>query len=240
MKLLIGIGSCEAYENKGNNDAMRNTWLEEASKLGIPHKFFHGLGATPKDDVVLVPCNDNYGGLMQKDKWMYVWALEQGYDYVYRCDHDSYCRPERLLGCDVEKYDLAGCKGPMNSIEGGPGFFISKKACQIYVDEIESACKEHIIQGKLVSTNYYNSYLNDWWTTALVADHQLPKAGSESFVHLTSLVAIGPRRDNNFVSAHLSPIKGKEQYSPSFMLQKHEEWLQSSGDGWTEANFVTF
>ena len=38
-------------------------------KLGIPHyRFFHGHGATHKNDVVLVPCNDDYGGLMQKDK----------------------------------------------------------------------------------------------------------------------------------------------------------------------------
>jgi hypothetical protein len=240
MKWLIAVGSCEAYERKGNNDAMRNTWLEEASKLGIPHRFFHGFGATQKDDVVIVPCDDSYGGLMQKDKWMYAWAIEQGYDYVYRCDHDSYCRPERLLKCEFEKYDLAGCKGPMNSIEGGPGFFISNRACQIYVDEIEEACKGHVIQGKYVDTDYHNSYLNDWWTTALVTDHNLIKAGSSSFVHLTSIDEMGPRKNNNYISAHLSTIKGKENYSPSFMLQKHQEWLNSTGDGWIGANFITF
>ena len=94
MKLLIGIGSCEAYELKGNNDAMRETWLADASSLGIDYKFFHGEGSSKKEDVVNIPCDDSYQGLMQKDWWMYTWAISQGYDFVYRCDHDSYCRPE--------------------------------------------------------------------------------------------------------------------------------------------------
>ena len=53
MKLLIAVMSCEAYEVKGNNDALRSTWLPEACKLGIDYKFFHGTGAQNKEDVVV-------------------------------------------------------------------------------------------------------------------------------------------------------------------------------------------
>jgi len=251
MKLLIGISSCQAYETKGNNQAMRDTWLTDAAALGLEHRFFHGEGAEPKEDVVVLPCNDGYLGLMHKDKLQYTWALEQDYDYVYRCDHDSYCCPERLLVSRFEGYDMAGCRGPLNSIEGGPGFFISKKLMQLYVDKMEEACKGFVIQGKNVVNDFYNSYLNDWWTTALAKHHNLSMAGSTSFVHLWTLDAAGPRRDNNIVSAHLSTVTppgyvnvgGREcehRYRPSFMLQKHQEWLGSNGNGWTGANFLPF
>ena len=251
MKLLIGISSCQAYEEKGNNQAMRDTWLADATSLGIDHRFFHGKGAESKEDVVIVPCKDDYYGLMHKDKLQYFWSIEHGYDYMYRCDHDTYCRPERLLLSGFEKYDMAGCRGPLNSIEGGPGFLISKRLKQLYVDKMEDACKGFVIQDKKVTNDFYHSYLNDWWTTALALDKKMNIAGSASFVHLWTLDAIGPRRDNNLVSAHLSTITppgyvdigGREcehRYSPSFMLKKHQEWMNSTGNGWVGANFTPF
>ena len=251
MKLLIAVFSCEAYEVKGNNNALRNTWLSDASKLGIDYKFFHGIGAQQKEDVVMLPCNDGYGGLLQKDKWAHTWCLEHDYDFMYHCDHDTYARPERLIDSGFEKYDLAGCLGPLHSIEGGPGYFVSRKACQIHVNEIEEACKGHVIQGKHSCTDYNNSFLQDWWLSALVADHNLPRAGSKSMVHLWSTNDIGPRKDNNIMSAHLSTmtppnyvnVGGREQehrYQPWFMVKKHQEWLDSTGNGWIGANFTSF
>ena len=118
MKFLLAIGSCNRYELNGWNDGPRTTCFADAVRMGMDCKFFHGdrLVKEPqecvrRDDIVVLPADDSYGGGMFKAREMYKWMLDRDYDYIYRCDHDTYFRPERLLTSGFEKYDLLGCLG---------------------------------------------------------------------------------------------------------------------------------
>lgn len=100
---------------------------------------------------------------------MVRWALERGYDYLFRTDTDTYVWVNRLLACGFEKHDYMGwCVGfprhleqdwAMNTAHGGVGFFLSRKAMEI----VANAPVEKYVDGK---------YWGDLW-----AGHQLWKQG---------------------------------------------------------------
>ena len=42
MRVLVGLGSCIAYENNGYDDALRKTCLRQAHIKGVDYKVFIG------------------------------------------------------------------------------------------------------------------------------------------------------------------------------------------------------
>lgn len=98
---------------------------------------------------------------------MVRWALEHGYDYLFRTDTDTYVWVNRLLASGFEQYDYMGwCLGvprhlerswALNTAHGGVGFFLSRRAMEI----VAAAPVEKYLDGK---------YWGDLW-----AGHQLWK-----------------------------------------------------------------
>lgn len=94
-KVLIAVITCNQY--KGRADAQRSTWIKDIS--GIDYKFFLGRGNTepPREDEIFLDVPDDYDGLPWKVQAVMKWAVEQGYDAVFKCDDDTFVFPEKLL-----------------------------------------------------------------------------------------------------------------------------------------------
>ena len=206
-KLLVSISSCQYFEKTGLNQPLRDTWLPELTRLGVDYKFFHGAGATPKSDVVVLPVVDELYGLTEKAKAKAKWAFDSGYDYVFSCFPDTYVNPERLLNCGFENYDYLGnihqFPGSAPFCQGGPGYFLSRKACEI------------IFSSPL---NYLN---DDCFIGDLLNRADIKRADHRGF----TAFGPGPLRGNDTITNHLSTQPGG--YTANSVPDEHKRWLES-------------
>jgi hypothetical protein len=115
VRILIAITSCHNFRDRA--DAVRQTWASEVE--GADVRYFLGRSETPvksqsHPDEIILDCPDGYHYLSQKTQLIRRWALENGYDYLWKVDDDTYVRPERLLA-DFQNLDyvgrLRGCSG---------------------------------------------------------------------------------------------------------------------------------
>lgn len=207
-KLLVSISSCQYFEKTGLNQPLRDTWLPELTKMGVDYKFFHGYGATPKDDIVVLPVVDELYGLTEKAKAKAKWAVESGYDYVFSCFPDTYVRPERLLSCGFENFDYMGNvhqfpDSPAPFCQGGPGYFLSRKACEIIFSSPLNYLNDDCFIGDLLHRDDIK-----------LADHR----GFTAF-------GPGPTRSNSSITNHLSTQPGG--YVANSVPDEHKRWLES-------------
>jgi hypothetical protein len=216
-KLLVGLSSCQAWEDNGYNDVIRECWLNECAALGIDYKFFHGENSTPGPDIINFNVGDDMEHLTFKHKEQVRWAYKQGYDWLYRCFPDTYCRPERLIRCGFEGHDYHGdFRGeparPDNFCSGGPGFILSRKAMGVIInadigDDARSMQADDLWTGKILASCF------DAMNLAYFDDHRLINRGACN---------PGPLRTNEIISSHLSYPGG---YRPELMRKKHADWL---------------
>ncbi len=135
MKILFAILSCHAMRHF--EVAERETWLRDLPP-GVGYRFF--LGYAPVfslvDDEEYLDVGDSFSDVTAKSVAMHRWALEHGYDFVFKADLDTFVRPVALLQSGFEGEHYTGgrnCQGiPFAS--GGSGYWLSKKAMQIVAD----------------------------------------------------------------------------------------------------------
>jgi hypothetical protein len=191
----------------GANNAMRDTWLPEVIKLGMSYKFFHGRNAVQKDDVVLVDCHDDYFDLTSKTKEKLKWALFQGYDFVFACFPDTYACAERLATCGYNNSDYFGTThchpGGNTYCQGGPGYFLSRKAMEVIVNDLR---------------NYPNE---DCFVADVLLGSGIRPTHNDGFRY----AGPGPLKTNSIISNHLSTQPGG--YRVQAMLREHENWARS-------------
>ncbi len=232
MRLLIAISSCYDFEKNGNNQVLRDTWLgtvQVAAGLFLSeagdYKFFFGKGQgaesaeLPHDCILLPEVDDGYGDLSRKTQHSLRWAEQQGFDYVFRCFPDTYCRPERLWQCGFSEHDYYGdfrtehC-GPDNYPSGGPGYFLSRKAYTPLLD------------APIEGVHRVGVYAEDLWVGQILNRHRnlgLKYFDDRRFVNHGTRTA-GPLKSNTLISTHLSC---PDRYYPDRMREKHQQWLDS-------------
>lgn len=142
----------------------QSTWLRDSPVD------FHGfsdeeLGLTEIDQHQ----NDIDPIRTHRTQLMVRWALDRGYDYLFRTDTDTYVWLNRLLACGFEQHDYMGWsvgyprylerEWAINTAHGGVGFFLSRRAMEI----VANAPVEKYSDGK---------YWGDLW-----AGQQLWKNG---------------------------------------------------------------
>jgi len=203
---LVALSSCQAYEDLGLNQPLRDTWLTELPE-GWDYKFFHGRGSNSREDVINLDVVDELYGLTEKAKAKFRWAISEGYDYIFSCFPDLYARPERLRDCGFRNHSYFGttahnCPGPAYC-QGGAGFFLRTDAAKLVADSRES-------------------YLNDdCFVSGILRQHGIIPVHDDRFKYLGP----GPLKSNDVVSNHLSPVPGG--YTREVMLGEHRRWLES-------------
>lgn len=141
MKVLVAISSCGRDTKNGFNQAVRDTWLKDLR--GADYKFFLGRDvASAREDEIVVDAPDDYRSLPWKTKALLQWALDCGYDYVWKADTDTYVVPDRLLHSGFANHDYIGHfnaeLGNPNIVygkcftwaSGGSGYWLSRRAAE--------------------------------------------------------------------------------------------------------------
>src|SRR5208337_3948531 len=104
MKILLAIESC--HRDRCLHQSLRDTWIKDIP-VEVDYRIFSGSYVSEPDEIHL-QVDDSYLGLPYKTRAIMVWALEHGYDYIYKCDADTLVCPFNLLNSGFEKYDYMG------------------------------------------------------------------------------------------------------------------------------------
>src|SRR5208282_981749 len=90
------------------------------------------LSRSLEPDELALNAPDGYMYLTHKVKEAFRWAVAHNYDYVFRCDTDTFINIPRLLASWFEKFDYMGRQLGVPKVNGycygGPGFFVNRKA----------------------------------------------------------------------------------------------------------------
>ena len=139
MKILIAITACHKRADYCNYQ--RGAWVSRLPK-GVSYRFFYGRGrlnprAFRYADEIDLNVPDDYDHLTLKVRAMLKWAYEQGFDYVFKCDDDTYLFPDRLMKSGFQKWDYLGqsrvLDGLGRGICSGGCYGLSRKALMALV-----------------------------------------------------------------------------------------------------------
>jgi hypothetical protein len=128
LRILIGICSCHRHWDK--RAAVRETWMMRLPE-GMMAVFFVGKGGkTSEQDVITLPTRDDYKGLPRKIAAFFQYALTYyDFDYLFKCDDDTYLSGERLLSLLEQNPDFVGSARWWPKLAGGgAGYLLSRKA----------------------------------------------------------------------------------------------------------------
>ena len=102
------------------------------------------------DEVLLRGVPDDYAHLPQKTIAICKYAQDNGYDFLLKCDDDSYLWIDRLM---IEVHSIADFAGHINggSCSGGCGYWLSKRAiAEVVKNPIESHWAEDVTVGMIM------------------------------------------------------------------------------------------
>lgn len=135
MRILIGVMSCQSYTER--RQRCLESWIPEAIGLGMDVVFLIGgsSGNATRDGLTLnLPCPDDYASLPQKTCHFLQWAIEHSdCDYVFKCDDDTYLRPDRLAAVETNGRDYIGAEWSpgVGYGSGGAGYWLSRRGMTI-------------------------------------------------------------------------------------------------------------
>lgn len=180
MKALIAI--LGAHTQPEQMQAQRETWF-----IDCPCDYLYFLGepytnASAEDmpDIFRIeglPDGPNWEGtartphMLRKVEALVKYAWDGGYDFVFKCDDDTYVRPRQLVESGFEHWDYTGGRevtwvnqpvektgAPGRFIfefgQGGPGYWLSRKAMQVILDHgLHLYPGEDVAVGQLLALN---------------------------------------------------------------------------------------
>lgn len=184
-RILIAVPTCfrldyeGKWEHQGNpeygrdmhvsgpneqTEACRETWVKDFAPFrNVDVRFFYGkpeggFPRAPKDDEVFLDCPDSYGFLIDKSVGVCKWAAERGYEYLYKCDTDTWVYAEKLLVEMMENsFDYAGYLHA-SVCSGGPGYFLSARAIGVIAAH---------------GTSWRHPYAEDVHVSRVLAEHNI-------------------------------------------------------------------
>jgi Galactosyltransferase len=133
VKMFLGVLSCHKHATR--RDACLETWANLKQRDDVDLVFILGDGrdAWPVREGCLLhcPCPDDYESLSMKTRWLCLWAITNySFDFLFKCDDDTYVHVERLLDCDTLG-DYVGCEisgHTYGHASGGAGYRLSRNA----------------------------------------------------------------------------------------------------------------
>ena len=179
-KVLIAVPVCWKYaygqhtiavqrHTEGRIEAVRDTWAKDVVPFRdyVHLKFFYGRRPTNrppqmKPDEIILNVPDDYDHLPHKMQGIYQYAIQHGYEYVFKADDDGFLYIDRLMRTDYEGVDQLGfsnCTHGLGQkcgcyITGGCGYFLSKKAMLAAIAEPirPNDWAEDLITGRALRT----------------------------------------------------------------------------------------
>jgi hypothetical protein len=209
-RVLTAVESCTKDIHK--HQVIRDTWGKDLSSCQL--KFFMGgAGAGPFEDDIFLGTNveDSYEALSLKTQAICRWALEHDFDYMFKCDVDTFVNPRKFSifgGLDYMGGENADVNVPgfaPNRIEfcsGGAGYWLSKKSLTL------------IAESDSIKTSAEDVFVAD----------ALLKHGIKPTFHPGYQWRPGAVIDKNTVTLHLSSALQKK-YEVSQMYQAYR-WLK--------------
>lgn len=151
-KLLIGALSCQAYPER--RERCLRSWAADLDRFENVDLLFliGGCEGPPRaaGRELYLPCPDDYASLPRKILQFLRWALvHREFDYLFKCDDDTYLRLDRLLSYDTKQQDYIGAEWApgVNYASGGAGYFLSRKAADIAARGLESLIETEGLGG---------------------------------------------------------------------------------------------
>jgi Galactosyltransferase len=127
-RILIGICSCGRYGER--REAIRQTWLRTLP-AGVTALFFIGReSASDRDGLISLAVPDDYQNLTQKVHGFFRYALAHyDFDYLFKCDDDTYVHGVRLLNEIRPGVGLLGSMQLRSAgyASGGAGYLLSRE-----------------------------------------------------------------------------------------------------------------
>ena len=151
MRILIAIHGSHVLAER--MQAQRETWIPQVSRVAMPPSWsldYRWFVERPyiADDVYMLPWDPEplwfqdgpvarrTSSTNMKTRALVEFALLKGYDYVFKCDDDTYVRPRLLIKSGFEKHDYSGSTemhhaddtGYYQYAGGGGGYWLSRRA----------------------------------------------------------------------------------------------------------------
>lgn len=130
LKVLIAIPTCEA--DKELEEACKATWAGH-QEWNLPFPMVANIAFL---DGPTLGVADGYDDLPIKVQAICKWALQLDYDFLFKCDSDTYVWMNRLFTSGFEQHDYSGWTGgkvaPKDEYaSGGAGYWLSRRAMEI-------------------------------------------------------------------------------------------------------------
>lgn len=151
QRILVGV--CSARPNSERRQAVRETWISCPAE-NIEVVFFVGQGAHPLEDtgdIVVVEARDDYNHLPEKVQEFFRVALDRDFDWLFKCDDDTYVDLSRLHELTFCDHDLVGNEfiESRGAPSGGAGYFLTRRlAALLAADQrLSKTGAEDLIMG---------------------------------------------------------------------------------------------
>lgn len=114
-------------------DAVRETWWKDVAPFEhhVTARFFYGqpFVGEPKPDEVVLRVPGDYGALPLRTQAICRWALDNKFEYVFKCDDDTAVYVDRLVR-EIGEGDCGDYAGYChnNICTGGPGYILGRRA----------------------------------------------------------------------------------------------------------------
>lgn len=178
---------------------IRETWLTQLPE-GVDYKFFYGNKLRPENrrnvkpvvlrdplvDEIFLDCEDNYTANPAKMKRICQWALAHGYDYILRCDDDTFIYPDRLLVNDRPKWEGKSYAGASASnFHPGGCMFLDRRMMELVISSAVSTYADDVWIGKVAMDNRIPmttiSTMRNQWGTGYKVPADIDPTGISSF-----------------------------------------------------------
>lgn len=213
MKILIAVTNCWMFRKR--QEVIRNTWLKNVPSC-FDVRFFLGVGPNQKpeqlkSDEVFCQVDDGYNGLPAKTRAMARFARDNGYDWMFKCDDDTYVQLDRLAKAVQELMgDYVGrLRGPSGNYPApyasGFSYWLSRRAFSIIAD---AKLTEDVAEDRWVGNTLHNHHMG----CAPDYRYVIIMSTRNALSHTE-----GPRAGNNIITAC-------EFDADKWMNKLHFEW----------------
>ena len=131
MNIYIVILSCHNYRLR--RASVRLTWMKRLLP-NMTARFVVGAGPVIDElDVVQLPTDDGWDALAHKMRDAFRYALrpdQPPWDYLFKCDDDTYLVPERLESAVIGEYVGRPWEHDESYVQGA-GYFLSRRLVEI-------------------------------------------------------------------------------------------------------------